>query len=194
MKKLRRNIWISAVALWTVLAVVEQSAWLVSQNHLAGPTEYLAMTVSALGAFGALVFSFTDKYRLIWIGFLLAIFNPGEYGTFLPAVIGIIVTVVKQNEGQAPTPKPRTKVANVWLVVSTIAGILLIVGPLLLGDIMSSMFCGGWSPNCVYSVLPVATMLTAPIGIILIVVGFVRRSRAVKPNAPNESAEERNGE
>jgi hypothetical protein len=194
MKKISKNIWISAAALWTVFAAAEQSAWLLSQSSLAGPIEYLAMIVSALGALGALAFSFTDKYRLIWIGFALAIFNPGEYGTFLPAVIGIILTLVKQNESKAPAQIPRTKVAAAMPAVSTIVGILLIVGPILLGTILSSMFCtDGWGPSCTYGLIPIYTVATAPIGIIFIVVGSLRRSRAVKPNAPIDSVEEHKG-
>lgn len=196
MKKLNENILISAVALWTLIAAVGQFGWLFSQSYLVESAETVAMIVSALGALGALVFSFTNQYRLIWIGFALAIFSPGEYGTFMPAVIGIILTLVKQNERKTPesATKPTTRGARAMPVISRIVGISLIVAPFLVGYTLSSIFCtNGWGPSCTFSVIPLYTILTAPIGIIFIVVGSLHRSRAVKPNAPIDRSEEHKG-
>lgn len=70
-----------------------------------------------------------------------------------------------------------------WLAA---AGVLLVIGPLLIGLVVSPLACGpdANEGNCSWAAVPWLTFFTAPVGflvilaaVVLVIVGIVRRRR-----------------
>lgn len=177
MKNLTENIWLKLLAAFTAFIAAVRSFEFASQGLLVDGVTASITAISVVGAIAALSFSFTQNFRLVWLGFIFAALSLGDNLALYTAIAGIILAVLKDIE--AHDKQARTKISELAPLILMVLGALFIVGPILASIALTPILCpsGANESNCAVAVLPWFTYLTAPLGMVLLAVAIFLKSR-----------------
>lgn len=180
MKNLTENIWLKLLAAFTAFIAAVRSFEYAADGLLVDGLSISSAGLSLIGSIAALIFSFTKRYRLIWLGFLLAALNLGYNVALYTAIAGVVLAALKDLEVQ--NKQARAKVTKATPLILAIMGAFLIVGPILVSVTLTPILCpsGANESNCSIAALPWFTYITAPLGIVLLVVSVVIKNTRSK--------------
>ncbi|MFM5952363.1 MAG: hypothetical protein ACKOOE_07230 [Micrococcales bacterium] len=171
MKFLNANRWL--IALTSLSAIATFDGLVALLFHKTSWPEIVIVSIGAVASGLATYAAITGRYLTVWISSLVALIGLADNVAFYLSLAASIVALVQA--GKQSKRKGYKVLLRSAPILLYILGLLGFVGPILLSALLVPIQCPASAneANCAPAALPWMTLLTAPLGIVLVIVGLI---------------------